>query len=62
MKPYPKYKDSGIEWIGEIPVDWDVIRLKYVANSNPSNVDKKSKEDESNVFLCNYLDVYKHNK
>lgn len=22
-------KDSGIEWIGKIPVEWDVIRLKY---------------------------------
>lgn len=22
-------KDSGIEWIGEIPVEWDVKRLKY---------------------------------
>ena len=21
-------KDSGIEWIGEIPIDWDVVRLK----------------------------------
>jgi len=19
MKPYPKYKDSGVEWIGEVP-------------------------------------------
>lgn len=22
-------KDSGIEWIGEIPKDWDILRLKY---------------------------------
>ena len=24
-------KDSGIEWIGEIPEDWDVIRCKYIS-------------------------------
>ncbi|OIP41925.1 hypothetical protein AUJ95_02530 [Candidatus Desantisbacteria bacterium CG2_30_40_21] len=24
MKPYPKYKDSGIEWLGEIPEGWEV--------------------------------------
>jgi type I restriction enzyme S subunit len=30
MKPYPKYKDSGIEWIGEIPAHWDVARMKWV--------------------------------
>jgi len=29
MKPYPTYKDSGIEWIGEIPKDWEVKKLKY---------------------------------
>ena len=25
---YDKYKDSGIEWIGEIPVSWNVVKLK----------------------------------
>ena len=29
MKPYPEYKDSGVEWIGEIPVGWEVKKLKY---------------------------------
>ncbi len=24
-KPYPEYKDSGIEWLGFIPVKWKVI-------------------------------------
>lgn len=23
-------KDSGIEWIGEIPADWKVIKNKYL--------------------------------
>ena len=25
-------KDSGIEWIGEIPKDWEIIKAKYVVN------------------------------
>ena len=29
MKPYPTYKDSGIEWLGKIPKDWEVKKLKY---------------------------------
>ena len=29
MKPYPKYKDSGIEWIGEIPENWIATKIKY---------------------------------
>jgi len=32
MKPYPKYKDSGVEWIGEVPEEWGVLRLKWVCN------------------------------
>lgn len=28
FKPYPAYKDSGVEWLGEIPAGWDVRRLK----------------------------------
>ena len=29
-KRYSKYKDSGIEWIGEIPEGWEVNRLKFL--------------------------------
>ena len=29
MKRYSSYKDSGVEWIGEIPRHWDVKKLKY---------------------------------
>jgi type I restriction enzyme S subunit len=30
MRRYEQYKDSGVEWIGEIPVGWEVKRLKYL--------------------------------
>lgn len=30
LKPYPKYKDSGIEWIGDIPEHWDIKRIKHM--------------------------------
>lgn len=29
MKKYEAYKNSGIEWIGQIPEDWSVVPLKY---------------------------------
>jgi len=32
MRQYPKYKDSGVEWIGEIPEDWTKSKLKYESN------------------------------
>ncbi len=30
FKPYPAYKDSGVEWLGEIPTHWECSRLKRV--------------------------------
>lgn len=27
LKPYPAYKDSGVEWLGEVPVGWELRRL-----------------------------------
>jgi|SRR6218665_349876 len=29
MKPYDTYKDSGIEWIGEIPSHWELKKIKH---------------------------------
>lgn len=29
LDPNAKMKDSGVEWIGEIPEDWEVLALKY---------------------------------
>jgi type I restriction enzyme S subunit len=55
---YPKYKDSGVEWLGEVPEHWGVQRLKRICRVFPSNVDKKSVEGETAVLLCNYTDVY----
>ncbi len=32
IRPNRPMKDSGIEWIGEIPVDWETKKLKFVAD------------------------------
>lgn len=29
MKKYESYKDSGVEWIGEVPIHWKVVPLKF---------------------------------
>jgi len=36
FKPYPEYEDSGIEWLGRIPADWKVRRIRFCASLNPS--------------------------
>ena len=27
-KPYPAYRDSGVEWIGQVPEHWEIARIK----------------------------------
>ena len=34
---YPKYKDSGAPWLGEVPAHWQVKRLKYLV-ANPGGI------------------------
>ena len=31
MPRYEAYKDSGVDWIGEIPGHWDKMRLKFTS-------------------------------
>ena len=33
MKPYSKYKPSGVEWLGEIPKHWEIKKLKYLISN-----------------------------
>jgi type I restriction enzyme S subunit len=33
LKAYPAYKDSGVEWLGEIPAAWEVRRLRSTITS-----------------------------
>lgn len=32
LNPAAPMKDSGVEWLGEVPTHWDVSRLKFVAH------------------------------
>ncbi len=32
MPKYKDYKDSGIEWLGNIPSEWNTLRIKYLFN------------------------------
>lgn len=44
-------KDSGIEWIGEIPREWEIKRIKYVAEFEP----KCNMNELNNDSIVTYL-------
>lgn len=31
-KPYPAYKDSGVEWFGKLPNEWNVTKVRYISD------------------------------
>lgn len=53
LDPNTKMKDSGIEWLGEIPEHWEVRKLKYVANVVLGKM--LCNEDKGDYFKKPYL-------
>lgn len=53
-KSYPKYKASGIEWLGDVPEGWDVGRLKNVLKirngRDYKDIEVDNKEDGYPVY------------
>ena len=56
MKQYETYKESGAEWIGEIPESWKSVNLKWISNITKG---KKPKVDfdENGENLLPYLSM-----
>ncbi|MDQ8935069.1 restriction endonuclease subunit S [Acinetobacter rudis] len=44
-KKYPEYKDSGVEWLGEIPSHWDLKSSKFLFNIVNGSTPKSGIED-----------------
>jgi type I restriction enzyme S subunit len=50
---YSEFKTSEGGWLGNIPAHWSASKLKFIATTFASNVDKKTKDGELPVQLCN---------
>ena len=53
LDPNVPMKDSGVEWLGEIPAHWEAKRLKYVATVN----DEALPESTDPSFEMTYVDI-----
>ncbi|MEJ6122967.1 restriction endonuclease subunit S [Vibrio sp. 2-Bac 85] len=59
---YPEYKDSGVEWLGEVPADWDIIKIKHLSpikrGASPRPIDDlKFFDDEGEYAWVRIADV-----
>lgn len=48
---YPAYKDSGVEWLGEIPAHWDVERTNSILDRNDSGVWGEDSDDDGIIVI-----------
>ena len=53
MKKYDNYKDSGIEWIGEIPEHWEIRPLKHLVQCNNEALTEKTNPE----MQINYIEI-----
>jgi type I restriction enzyme S subunit len=53
LDPDVPMKDSGIEWIGEIPEHWDTKRLKYTVSMNPNILSERTDPE----YIFRYIDI-----
>ena len=56
--PYSEYRDSAVEWLGEIPAGWQLTKLKHIAKVRASSVDKKRRVDEVDIRFLGTDTVY----
>jgi len=45
LKPYPAYKDSGVEWLGQVPAHWKVRRMKAAVHHINEQTSTRNDED-----------------
>lgn len=60
MKKYDSYKDSGIEWIGEIPRHWEESKLKYLFSFSKGLTITKENLEDIGVPCVNYGEIHSH--
>ena len=54
LKPYAEYKDSGVEWLGEVPGHWEVVQIKWLSavrrGASPRPIDDPRYFDEDGEY------------
>lgn len=53
-------KDSGIRWIGEIPAEWELNKIKYIASSifQGNGITKEDVVEDGDTFCVRYGEIY----
>ena len=53
---YAEYKDSGVEWLGDIPEEWSIVSIARVSNKITNGYVGATRD----IFYDSGLDIYSH--
>jgi type I restriction enzyme S subunit len=56
--PYPKYKDTRIDWLGNIPEHWGTSKLRYMFSFGKGLTITKENLQDSGIPCVNYGEVH----
>ena len=67
LKPYPTKKESGIDWLGEVPAHWGIRRLKILCNMHSGDAITEEQIESAGDFpvyggngIRGYASKYNH--
>ena len=59
LNPNATMKNSGVDWIGDIPEHWEVIRFRNAFRFNKGlNITKENLNDEQGILCLNYGEIH----
>ena len=62
LKPYPVMKDSGVEWLGEVPEHWEIWQLGRIGRFFKGSGGTREDETEDGIPCIRYGDLYTHHR
>ena len=62
LDPDVKLKDSGVDWLGNVPEHWEVVRLGGIGRFSKGNGGTKEDEVPAGIPCIRYGDIYTSHK
>ena len=62
LPPYPAYKPSGVEWLGDVPAHWEAVQLGRIGRFSKGSGGTKADEVPEGVPCIRYGDLYTSHK
>ena len=62
LQPYPAYKPSGVEWLGDVPGHWDLVQLGRIGTFSKGTGGTKEDGVPEGIPCIRYGDLYTSHK